>query len=511
MENRKLEFLKNTDIRGVVCESSCDYSLPDYKGDVKRVLFTRASVIPSARYSDGTEISGSGIVLYSVIYLNGENTVEGVKFSSEYDFNYKHPACDSTDIFSDTRLSNLSVRLTGPRRFSAKCTLSTDVSLLEAVSLDADYGDGAELKTRDISVMKCKRVALPEREYAEKIITLDGVIADDVRIIGEEASVNIISVTRTGASAVIKGNISVCAVLSYADVPPYFECKSIPFEESLELDGAGDYAKLLAKGNVTSLNISVNAEDFSSDITADVIVELELTVCENSEVTVATDGYYRSCDASQERDELRYTELIDCQTAEERVNVKVPIEETGMASPREIVFIFADIKPIDTVTAAKGMTVNAELRISGIVSEGDDAGGLTYSGFKYTAPISLNVACKDAAEGALSAPMLSVMGVSGAIDRDVIDVSADIGIAITVTKEETLSRLSSMSVLTDTMYENCASRITVYYPSADEDLFTVAKKFHTTVKEIAVNNALTESVLSRQDGKPQPLGKLIIK
>ena len=74
-------------------------------------------------------------------------------------------------------------------------------------------------------------------------------------------------------------------------------------------------------------------------------------------------------------------------------------------------------------------------------------------------------------------------------------------------------RCLGASYLTDEEYSSDASVVTVYYPDASESLFTIAKKFHTSVGEIAVSNKLTESVFASSDA---PLGmhgvkKLLIK
>ncbi len=506
------EFLKNTEYKGIPCDSACDFSLPDYKGDVKRVLYTKASVVPSSKFMDNSELTISGIVVYNVIYLNSENGIDGIEFNSDYELSYKCPLDNAADFYADTRVSNYNVRLTGPRKFSAKSSLLSDVSVLENISLESDFGDGAELKTKNLNMMHSRKFAPIEREYAEKLETLEGVIADDVRIISKEAFVGISSVTRAGTDAALKGEITVCAVIAYGDVPPYSQCKKIPFEEYVPLDNVSESARLDAKGLVTSLSIGVNPEEFVTDISADVIIELEVSAYDNTELTIATDGYYTASAADASYEGMSYTELVDFQKSEERIGLRIPLSELGIDEPREIVCVSADVRAGDASVGGKGIEVSAEIRVSGIVSETDPDGGVTYTGFKYSSPstVNANISCQNCAKPSIISSLI-VLNTDASVDRDCIDVECDIGITLAVTESSEISRIAAMSPVENTSVEKCASKICVYYPDADEDLFAVAKRFHTTVKEIAVNNALTESVLNPADGAHRPLGKLIIR
>jgi hypothetical protein len=58
------------------------------------------------------------------------------------------------------------------------------------------------------------------------------------------------------------------------------------------------------------------------------------------------------------------------------------------------------------------------------------------------------------------------------------------------------SYVSSLCCADEKTEPKKCSQITVYYPTADDTLFGIAKKFRTTVKEIAVSNSLSESVVA---------------
>ena len=94
------------------------------------------------------------------------------------------------------------------------------------------------------------------------------------------------------------------------------------------------------------------------------------------------------------------------------------------------------------------------------------------------------------------------------IDSEIPD---DCGVAIEFTIPTTSKRIDF--ILTGENQFKDDSVVTVYYPDASESLFSIAKRFHTSVVEIAESNSISESVFSSFDA---PLGgsgvkKLLIK
>ena len=69
-----MEYKNNGDFRvcqwrtDIYTETGADYSLPDYNGDVRKILFTEASVRPSGSFENGDNIGFSGIIVYNLIY-----------------------------------------------------------------------------------------------------------------------------------------------------------------------------------------------------------------------------------------------------------------------------------------------------------------------------------------------------------------------------------------------------------------------------------------------------------
>ena len=83
---------------------------------------------------------------------------------------------------------------------------------------------------------------------------------------------------------------------------------------------------------------------------------------------------------------------------------------------------------------------------------------------------------------------------------------------LTVFEEKECRYLSSMNRIESEKYESVSSRITVYYPTDTDTLFSVAKKYHTSGRKLAQDNDITELVFAADNpnGSLSSVKKLLI-
>ena len=86
---RETNYTKNIKCKDVYTESVGDYLLPDYQGDVRKILFTEATLRPAGRFAGGDEVEFSGVVVYNMVYLDGEGNLASLEFTTDYDYSVK--------------------------------------------------------------------------------------------------------------------------------------------------------------------------------------------------------------------------------------------------------------------------------------------------------------------------------------------------------------------------------------------------------------------------------------
>ena len=57
----------------ILAECHGEHHLPDYLGDMKKVLSTSARVVPAGKFIGGEEVQFGGAVVFDVWYLDAEN------------------------------------------------------------------------------------------------------------------------------------------------------------------------------------------------------------------------------------------------------------------------------------------------------------------------------------------------------------------------------------------------------------------------------------------------------
>ena len=93
-------------LREISAEASCDYVLPDYLGDVRKILFTEARCLPLPTYMSGEEISASGAVEFRMIYTDSEGRLSSVSFTEDYESSERVLSETSPEISSESEISS---------------------------------------------------------------------------------------------------------------------------------------------------------------------------------------------------------------------------------------------------------------------------------------------------------------------------------------------------------------------------------------------------------------------
>lgn len=502
------------------CESSCEYTLPDYLGDVKKILCVKASVIPSGKFSTEGELNFSGIVAYDVLYSDSEGKLTGLTLNSDYDVSVPVDSESYIDSRADTSVANLAVRLTGPRKLSAKATLSSRVriSCEPHLRCSGEVFSGEfrpEIKEERISIEKSAFFTSKEREYAEETVRLGGIGADSIEIIATSGAVRVIESTVENGEVRVRGEITVTSIIRTDEQPPFAIKKVIPFDESIDLEGMNaEGAFAFADGYLSSVTAGVSEDAEGASVNVNVISELRLAVSKNEEHTVVADAYLKERDTSVKYEETEYSSLLCMAGCEEKISCSVSRSEVGIEQVREVLTMTVDLRQTEKTLTDNGFTVSGEAIFSGVACEDSNDGEINYAPIKFTSPFKINVSCNmpmpPDAEIELN---LSAKDVESIIDAEKITANCHMSVAYRVTKNGVIKRAVECNLSGEAEYTERPSRISVYMPCEGESLFDIAKKFHTTGIKIAEDNELSDAVLSEMGAPVSNCGvkKLIIR
>ena len=491
------EFIRCEWRPDIYTDTGADYSLPDYNGDVRKILFTSADVRPSGSFENSDSVDFSGIVVYNMVYSDSENKINSVSFTSDYDFSVKCDGQSNVGSSADISVSNYSMRLLGPRKISAKATLASRVALAKVENQQLGgtaFDDGAlpEVECVRVDVASVGMSETLEREYAEELIRLDGEGADDVNIVCSDAECVIESVSAEDGGVSLKGNMRIYALVKCGDEPMFLAEKSLKIDESLVFENMKRGGKISPAVTVSSVRCTVSSDENGCSVVANVIADLSAKTYGNERVELTTDAYRRDRETQNNYGDYRYLEICTLIAEKEDFNESVDREGLEVDNLREVICLSAEAKVESAGVEDDVARMVGEIRYNGIACGVDETGNLSYHPFKISLPFvkNVNLNCQNYEKIRLT-PSVVCVSAGATVDENKVYLSCLSHFEVLVCEERCVKVLTESNVVGDVEIQDAGAKITVYYPEESETLFDIAKKFHTTVERISLDNSVS--------------------
>lgn len=485
------KFKKLCRVADVSTESQADYTLPDYLGDVRKVLFTTCEAKQAGKFSDENGDEFSGIVAYEVVYLDSENKLSSAGFTSDYDLRHKSADQGKIAAFATPSATSYNVRLTGPRRLSARATVSASVKCIaeDEISVSGStFACETEPQTLE-GVLKIRNISESEpieREFAERVERLDGVIEDETRVIYCGAEVLLDDARAEDDRGSIKGEIILYALLSIDEAPLYLASKTVEFDEAVPFVGVSADMHLIPRAEVRSVTASVNADEAGCEVVVSSIVELSCVAEYNTPVLAKEDVYLTCAEVNNTYRDYKYNTLGGVVKVSEACTAELRAEELSAEKIRDIPYLKATVK-VENVSREEGEAViSGELRCVGVASVIDENGEISYTGLRFALPIEQRVTLGGASESEELSATLEAHAVSALLDTSTVKINYKLTGELTSAASLSKKLLTSSEAAEPIEAER--GRITVYYPTDADTLFSVAKKYKTKVAKLSHDN-----------------------
>ena len=497
MENSQNKFKRLSGTCELSTDSTTDYILPDYLGDIRRILFTECAIGRSGHYSDGGTDEFSGTVVYEVVYLDADEKPARATFTSDFDMRLKADEGRCAAICAPT-VSSFYIRSTGPRRFSAGATVTASVRCIsfDEISCTGDAFENSEMVQRLESVLNLRCAAESEhveRELSGSIERLDGATLDEVGILFSGARVTVNRAVAEGDGVRLEGEVRLYSLLSVDGAPIYLAEKTVPFEEILQIDGAGDMT-FIPNAEISTVTATVNPDEAGCEIMMSAAVELSAIGEYNERMTSATDAFVAGASTENSYREYRYSELYDACYAVILGVGELSSEKVCSEKLRDIPYLSGTVKLSSVSLLGDEAELCGELRVTGVASVTNEEGEISYSALKFSLPICERIKCNSRGDADARLDIsVSPVWISASVDTESVAVSYKLCCKAVCSGTSTKTILMS-AMLTPGEESERGKTITVYYPTEGDTLFGVAKKFSVPLAEIAVKNELSASV-----------------
>lgn len=479
--------VKVTD-KTVSLELNTDLSLPDYLGEVSRLLWVRPHVSAPTRFLGGGNAEFSGRICYHALYAGADGRLYCADAEDTYSFNVPTSA-PRADLLSVTLFPDVMVgRVAAPRKLSFRCKMHAHVCGYGEKSVETVLPpEAGEDVCRLWDMTECGKILLGEGEIAEAYGEVD---AEGMRVLTSRAEVFLPEVSAHSGAVQGRGEVIVTLLCQKEGSEegkvslPRAITHRLPLAFEVPLDGVGVDHEVRALATVEDIRVVENGGKLSVAVRVLPWVE---AICREP--------------VAYTKDLFRPRHDTECHHSEERCFLP------GVFGNKN--FSISGNFPFGAVGMPEGASVIDAVAEAEVKEEDCDGKNVSLTG-----DIHCHVLFSDAGEfgtGEVSVPFRVVMGgcfeelsvkatvpsVCVRAERGSLRVDAELQVSVAGLVFQTIAPVSDASF--KPRESGLEADLLLCYPAPHESLWEVARRYAVAPAEIAAQNGIdTEDMDDRK-------------
>ena len=469
-------------------ELSSDFTLPDYLPEIRKMLGVTSKISPISRYI-GNSIEFSGRIDYDLIYCTSDGELASVPLGEDFSFEVQPEVpshidwSSGGDAFADINADMLHVRVTAPRKVNVKCRLHALVRAYGYDETDAGLRGSSQSSEKLISEPKCTAFYRNMSEVIELSdeITVSG-STENMRPIISRGNVNITDVSRGENRLNCRGEVISETLMENketGEIGSY--TKKIPFTHDIELsaENGGEQTSHNIRGICGEIRLNNSENRYLID--TEVILEADTAV--TTAVTVTEDLFVPGMDSTVDYRDFKYEALEKCGNGTVTVAESFPLSDLSLSEGSEILDRNASVRIEGLSQNGRNGIIGGNIKLWVLSRNGGE-----YASGEISIPFALDTGADITGKKISLSAKPTVNSARCRIEGDKVICEAEISISYCLMSEECI-RIAD-SIRSQENNDDSNSGITVYYPEKGETLWTVAKKFGTSLRSIAEMNDL---------------------
>lgn len=479
--------------RQLVTDLTGDYSLPDYQPEIKRLLRIRATVMPPDTYVGAGSAELSGTIHYCILYAANDGSLYSVNQSDEYRFSIPMEMTSEFDpsqgILCQAEILPETVggRVAAPRRLSIKCRLRGMAHVLGMRQLFAQSTGSADADgvQRLLGSVSCARIYTGAGEafrLGDEILCEGG---DDLRVILGEGQVFVTEAVSGSECVNCRGEVSLKLLICHegSQEPPTTLTRRIPFQESVALDGARVDCDACAHGMISEINLTVEEGRILVDLSARLCVRTQ----RNETVSYTRDLYSTKQETRCVYQTRELPVAGQCINGNFSLNTALPLSEAGIRPGDGVVDVSMTPGQLMLECERGKRILSGKCRCHVIL-----AGKEEYSAQELEIPFRYDLGGGGARDdGSSWSATVDVISCRGRVDGERIGLDAELAVALATRSIHRVEMLSEVEL--GKPVERSAAVCTVCYPSREDTLWSVSKRYHQPVEQISARNSLSDA------------------
>ncbi len=487
----------------ILCEASGEYTLPDYRPEIRKILYVRAVAMPAGQYKNGDKAAFAGAVSHTVFYADSEGKPAAVTLEADYEFSLPLPEGCTCTLQVDSRAENTACRLFGPRKLSLRTAVRSTVHLLcEEEITPAVRGMGSEEDEASLERLSARVETMEQACGSSGPFTLEADLHLDGPATGAEAvwaggSLLVSECRPQAGGCLCRGHAWVRCLLREEEGLPYVVREKIPFEQLVPIAEAGERASCLAYGRLLAAEVELLPGEGEENGNLHVTVSAEIDACAvsgkicNPTSDLYSTDYVMACTyrpltgtrslggvmGNYTVSGSRAREECDCEAAVTVVDADGRMEIHGVQVERGRAVVSGKLAVTVIMAAAEGSQPfpTAELSI----------------------PFRIETELRPAPG---TQPRFDCHGelisVRARLEQSAVSADCEIALVLSATEERTVEILATAEPDRSLPVTHSGRGVHVVYPREEETLFSVGARYHKSRAAIAAQNGLGEEILS---------------
>ena len=459
--------------RTVSFESVAEFSLPEYLGEVGKLLWVRPTVqLPNGFLSAGTA-EYAGRVTYRVLFVGTDGKLYGTEQEENYSFSLPCEAAGLELISVLPQVDAVISRVMGPRKISVRCRMHAEVMGYVEKNLAPDVKGAQGPLCHLGGVAEGGRFASLRSEMIE--LGEEIALEDDAQVVFTNAEVYLPEVDARVGEARCRGEVVVTLVLSSEAGTPYALARRLPFDTVVEGEMISSGSALRACGAVCDLRAVKGEGRLALAVSFILSVEMQ----ESIPVTYLKDAFLPGSQTECGTERTRIFCGGECGNVHFSVSGRVKAETCGMPRDAIVLASLAEGEVRDKRQDARGITVSGEICCHILYKNGEELGAAGMS-----VPFSVRT------DGAFESLSLGASVPSCLVGRqgDELVLDAELMLALRACNGSDLTRVREIETMP--LAKGTASDIEICYPSRGESLWDVARRYAISPEELAISNGI---------------------
>lgn len=494
MDNYMKEGIR---MQGLVCNKqvgvdlNCDFTLPDYQPEIKRLLRVRATVSPADKYVGVGNAELSGTVDYCILYAANDGALYSAMHTEEYSFGVPVEMTSDFEIGEgltcdvETVAENVVGRVASPRKLSLRCRLRSDVRIYgtRAVEERVDAEDASALQ-RLHGEASCAHVFVG---CGEPLALEDEILFDsqwaDLRMIAADGQVFVSEAVAGSGCVSCRGEVYLKLLYCHesGESTPTVQIRKLPFSQSVPVDGCEVNCDAAAHGVCSDLHVTVE----EGRVLCDVSVRLQARAQRNETLAFTRDLYSTASECDTRHTELSVATAEKCVNGNVSFGTTMTLDEAGMRPSMSVLDVSMTAGAITVERERDKYMVCGRCRCHLILSDGEEL-----SAQELEIPFRYEI---DGAAGEVAMYDATVDPVScrARLDGERIAIDGELAVCVAIRDE------ARIRVLSEAHFGEAVKRprsvYTVCFPSRTDTLWSVAKRYYQTVDAVSEWNTLSPS------------------